>query len=92
MKRLNCEELETQEGCNASLYTGDIVPGQRALVSSTLSACMYAGSGDYIQSNFASIVAYTDGLTCSFTDADGCTLEKLSLWRMIEVYTQLLYP
>ena len=31
---------------------------------------MYAGSGDYIHSNFAT---HTDGLTCSFTDADGCT-------------------
>ena len=31
---------------------------------------MYAGLGDYIRSNFAT---HTDGLTCSFTDADGCT-------------------
>ena len=31
---------------------------------------MYAGSEDYIHSNFAT---HTDGLTCSFTDADGCT-------------------
>ena len=35
---VDCEELETQEGCNASLYTGDTVPGQRGLVSSTSSA------------------------------------------------------
>ena len=27
---VDCEELETQEGCNASLYTGDTVPGEHA--------------------------------------------------------------